>query len=86
MSRHGVKTSRHKGCMRAHAPRRSCGEPATQREIARASLLNTALVVMTGAFQQPARARRLHLAYCKRLRISSSNLPTSAGEAAVPKT
>ena len=50
MSRHGAKTARQKGCMRAHAPRRSRGEPATQREIARASLLNIASVLMMGRF------------------------------------
>ncbi|CAH2904749.1 MAG: hypothetical protein PPHEMADE_5642 [uncultured Paraburkholderia sp.] len=55
MSRHGVKTACQKGCMRAHAQRGSRGEPTIQREIARASLLNIASVVMTGAFQQPAR-------------------------------
>ncbi|CAE6841075.1 hypothetical protein R69608_07936 [Paraburkholderia nemoris] len=50
MSRHGAKTARHKGCMRAHAPRRLRGEPVIQREIARASLLNIASVLMTGRF------------------------------------
>jgi hypothetical protein len=30
MSRHGMKTARHKGCMRAHAPRRLRGEPVIQ--------------------------------------------------------
>jgi len=49
MSRHGAKTARQKGRMRAHAPRRSRGEPVIQRKIARASLLNIASVVMTGA-------------------------------------
>ena len=50
MSRHGVKISRHKGCMRAYAPRRSRGEPVIQWEIARASLLNIASVLMTRRF------------------------------------
>ncbi|ADG14256.1 hypothetical protein QFZ96_002360 [Paraburkholderia youngii] len=50
MSRHGVKTARQQGCMRAHAPRGSRGKPVIQREIARASLLNVASVVMTGRF------------------------------------
>lgn len=50
MSRHGAKTARQKGCMRAHAPRGSRGKPVIQREIARASLLNIASVVMTGRF------------------------------------
>ncbi|MGF6957061.1 hypothetical protein QFZ97_004246 [Paraburkholderia youngii] len=50
MSRYGAKTARHKGCMRAHAPRGSRGKPVIQREIARASLLNVASVVMTGRF------------------------------------
>jgi hypothetical protein len=50
MSRHGMGTAQHKGCMRAHAPRRSRGEPPIQREIACASLLNIASVVMTGRF------------------------------------
>ncbi|MEX4005540.1 hypothetical protein AB4Y38_43010, partial [Paraburkholderia sp. EG285A] len=50
MSRHGAKIARHKGCMRAHAPRRLRGEPVIQREITRASLLNMASVVMTGRF------------------------------------
>lgn len=50
MSRHGAKTARQKGCMRAHAPRRLRGEPVIQREIARASLLNIASVLMTGRF------------------------------------
>jgi hypothetical protein len=50
MSRHGVKTARQKGCMHAHAPRRSRGEPEIQRKIARASLLDIASVIMTGRF------------------------------------
>ncbi|CAE6816794.1 hypothetical protein R75465_05644 [Paraburkholderia aspalathi] len=50
MSRDGVKTSRHKGCMRAHAPRGSRGKPVIQWEIARASLRSIASVVMTGRF------------------------------------
>jgi hypothetical protein len=50
MSRHGAKTACDKGCMRAHAPRRSRGEPVIQWEIARASLLNIASVLMTGRF------------------------------------
>ncbi len=50
MSRHGMKTARHKGCMRAHAPRRLRGEPVIQRKIARASLLNIASVIMTRHF------------------------------------
>ena len=37
MSRHGAKTAPQKGCVRAHAPRRSRGEPVIQREIARAT-------------------------------------------------
>jgi hypothetical protein len=50
MSRHGANTARHKGCMRAHAPRRLRGEPVIQRKIARANLLNVASVIMTGPF------------------------------------
>jgi hypothetical protein len=50
MSRHGAKTARDKGCMRAQAPRRFRGEPVIQRKIARASLLNIASVVMTRRF------------------------------------
>lgn len=50
MSRHGAKTARHKGCMRAHAPRRSHGEPVIRRKIACASLLNIASVITTGHF------------------------------------
>ncbi|MDR8732415.1 hypothetical protein FEQ05_03268 [Burkholderia pseudomultivorans] len=50
MSRHGAKTTRQNGCMRAHAPRRSRGEQEIQQQIARASLLNIASVVMTGRF------------------------------------
>ena len=50
MSRHGAKTACDKGCMRANAPRRSRGEPVIQWEIARASLLNIASVLMTRRF------------------------------------
>ncbi|NVI09647.1 hypothetical protein FSB64_39825, partial [Paraburkholderia sp. JPY454] len=44
-----------RGCMRAHAPRGSRGKPVIQREIARASLLNVASVVMTGRFSTAVR-------------------------------
>lgn len=50
MSRHAAKTARQKGCMRAHAPRRSRGEQEIQQKIARAGFLNIASVVMTGRF------------------------------------
>jgi hypothetical protein len=50
MSRHGAKTARQKGSMRALAPRRLLGEPVMQRKIARMSLLNIASVIMTGRF------------------------------------
>ncbi|MGF6837191.1 hypothetical protein QF001_008198 [Paraburkholderia youngii] len=50
MSRQCAKTARQTSRMRAPAPRRSRGEPLIQRNIARASLLNIASVVMTGRF------------------------------------
>ncbi len=52
MSRHGVKTARQKGCMRAHAPRRFRGEPAIQQEIARANVLNIGSIIMMARFSK----------------------------------
>jgi hypothetical protein len=50
MSRHCAQTGRQIGRIHARAPRRTRGELVIQREIARASVLNIASVVMTGRF------------------------------------
>ena len=50
MSRHGAKTARQKGCMRAHAPRGQRGKPVIQFEMVRSWLRNISAVVMTGRF------------------------------------
>ncbi|CAH2812363.1 MAG: hypothetical protein CBCREVIR_3101 [Candidatus Burkholderia crenata] len=55
MSRHGASTVRRRAGVPAHCLPKPLGKPAIQQQIACANLLNTASVVMTGTFQQPAR-------------------------------